>query len=99
MTAFPSHPIELNKMFKKTGFYVINSDSEDAEFMIKIHASKVKHKSDLENAFGIVEIRANEFGFKLSLKKMNSDFSDFRFHGSYYNVYFNVLTDQLVGAV
>ena len=88
MKVFPTHPIELNKMFKETGLYVINPEIETGLFMIKIHASKVKHKSDLENAFSKIQEVADKNGFTTKLKRMQSDFSDFRFHGSYYNIFF-----------
>lgn len=88
MKVFPTHPIELHKMFKETGFAVMNPDTEKGLFMIKIHASKVKHKSDLENAFSKIQEVADKHGFTTKLKTMQSNFSDFRFHGSYYNIFF-----------
>lgn len=88
MKVFPTHPIELHKMFKETGFAVMNPDTEKGLFMIKIHVSKVKYKSDLENAFSKIQKCADKNGFTTKLKIMQSDFSDFRFHGSYYNIFF-----------
>ena len=88
MKVFPTHPVELHKMFKETGLAVMNPDTEKGLFMVKIHASKVKHKKDLENAFLKVEECAYKHGFVVKLKRTQSDFSDFRFHGSYYNIFF-----------
>jgi hypothetical protein len=85
---FPTHPIELHKMFKETGLAVMNPEMETGLFMVKIHASKVKHKSDLENAFTKIQKVANKYGFTTKLKRMQSDFSDFSFHGNYYNIFF-----------
>lgn len=89
MTNFPKHPIDLHKMFKTTGLYVFHPEIEN-RWIIQMHISKVKSKQDLDNAFSKVQKRANEFGFKLSLERMTSDFSDFRFHGSYYEIWFGV---------
>ena len=88
MKVFPTHPVELHKMFKQTGLAVMNPEIEKGLFMITIHASKVKHKSDLENAFSKIQEVADKHGFITKLKKMEFDYSDFRFHGSYYNIYF-----------
>ena len=66
----------------------MNPDIETGLFMIKIHSSKVKHKSDLENAFSKIQEVSDRNGFTTKLKRMQSDFSDFTFHGSYYNIFF-----------
>ncbi len=90
---FPTHPIELHKMFKKTGLYIIPPDPQfgSHDYIIKIHASKIKSKSDLENAFKKIEQVANSEGFELKLKTLRKNFSDFRFHGNYYEILFNVV--------
>jgi hypothetical protein len=88
MKKFPKHPVELNKMFKETGLSVMNPEIENGLFMVKIKASKVKHKLDLDNAFNKIQSVANKYGFNVKLKNYDSDFSDFRFHGNYYNIYF-----------
>jgi len=89
MNSFPKHPIDLHKMFKKTKLYVLHPEIEN-RWIIKMHVSKVKSKQDLENAFLKVEKCANEFGFQLSLEQTTTNFSDFRFHGGYYEIWFSV---------
>jgi hypothetical protein len=89
MNGFPTHPIELNRMFKETGLYVVNPEIKGS-YIIKMNPSKVKTKKDLESAFLKVQKCANKFGFELVLQQMTYDVSNFRFHGSSYEIWFSV---------
>ena len=89
MATFPSHPIELHKMFKSTGLSVMNPEIENGLFMIKIHKSKVKSVKDLNDAFSKVQETAKNNGFDIILNRVNYQISDFKFHGSYFIIYFN----------
>ncbi len=89
MSAFPKHPVELHKMFKSTGLAIMNPEIEDGLFMIKIHVSKVKSVNDLNDAFSKVQELAKNNGFDIILNRLSSEISDFKFHGSYYIIYFN----------
>jgi hypothetical protein len=73
---FPTHPIELQKMFKETGLCVMNTEIEAGLYMVKIRPSKVKHKSDLEKAFSKIQLVAEKHGFSIKLKEMIYDSSD-----------------------
>lgn len=90
MKNFPVHPIELNKLFKETGFSVMNPETEKGLYFIKIPAKKVKNKLDLKNAYLKIENVIQKHGYNCKLSEIITDFSDFKYHGNYYNIYFNV---------